>query len=90
MNTTILKTARRLWCVGHADRATQRANMRKWVRSVRQLGGNWVMAASQPRLRVPVADGKISSLVLPFPMRTPRSLEEAYAARTTYSSRRQA
>lgn len=81
MNTKLLTTARRLWCVGHADRATQRQNMRKWVRSLRQLGGNWVMAASQPRLRVPVPDGKISSMVLPFPLRTPRSLHEAYAFR---------
>ena len=81
MNTTILKTARRLWCVGHADRATQRANMRKWVRSVRLLGDRWVMAAREPRLTPPVPDGKISSLVLPFPLRTPRSLHEAYEAR---------
>lgn len=81
MNITILKTARRLWCVGHADRATQRANMRKWVRSVRMLGDRWVMVNGQRRLATPIQEGKISSLVLPFPMRTPRSLEEAYAAR---------
>ena len=81
MNTKLLTTARRLWCVGHADRATQRANMRKWVRSVRLLGSRWIMAASQPRLRTPVPDGKISSMVLPFPLRTPRSLHEAYEAR---------
>lgn len=81
MNTTMLKLARRLWCVGHADRATQRANMRKWVRSVRLLGDRWVMAAREPRLTIPVPDGKISSLVLPFPLRTPRSLHEAFEAR---------
>lgn len=81
MNTTMLTTARRLWCSGHADRATQRANMRKWVRSVRQLGGSWVMAASQPRLSRPIPDGKLSSMVLPFSLRTPRSLHEAYEAR---------
>jgi hypothetical protein len=81
MNTTMLKMARRLWCIGHADRATQRANMRKWVRSVRQLGNRWVMANSQRRLATPIQEGKISSLVLPFPLRTPRSLEEAYEAR---------
>lgn len=81
MKTTLLTTARRLWCVGHADRATQRANMRKWVRSLRQLGNRWVMASGQQRLSQPVPDGKISSLVLPFPMRVPRSLEEAYEAR---------
>lgn len=81
MNTKLLSAGRRLWCIGHADRATQRANMRKWVRSLRQLGGNWVMAANQPKLRTPVPDGQISSLVLPFPLRTPRSLHEAFEAR---------
>jgi hypothetical protein len=81
MKTELLKTARRLWCVGHADRATQRRNMRAWVRSVRQLGSRWVMVNGQRRLATPIQEGKISSLVLPFPMRTPRSLEEAYAAR---------
>lgn len=81
MNTTLLTTARRLWCVGHADRATQRANMRKWVSSVRLLGDRWVMAAREPRLATPVPEGQISSLVLPFPLRTPRSMHEAYEAR---------
>lgn len=81
MNTTLLTTARRLWCLGHADRATQRANMRKWVRSVRLLGDRWVMASREPRLATPVPEGQISSLVLPFPMRTPRSMHEAYEAR---------
>ncbi len=81
MNTTMLKTARRLWCMGHADRATQRANIHKWVRSVRLLGDRWVMAAREPRLATPVPEGQISSLVLPFPLRTPRSMGEAYEAR---------
>lgn len=81
MNTTLLTTARRLWCLGHADRATQRANMRKWVRSVRLLGDRWVMASREPRLATPVPEGQISSLVLPFPLRTPRSMHEAYEAR---------
>lgn len=81
MNTALLTTARRLWCVGHADRTTQRTNMRKWVRSLRQLGDRWVMSKHEQRLATPVPDGKISSLVLPFPLRTPRSLDEAYASR---------
>jgi hypothetical protein len=81
MNVTMLKMARRLWCVGHADRATQRANMRKWVRSVRMLGDRWVLAQGQGRLAAPIQEGKISSMVLPFPLRTPRSLEEASEAR---------
>ncbi len=81
MNVTMLKMARRLWCVGHADRATQRANMRKWVRSVRMLGDRWVLAQGQDRLAAPIQEGKISSMVLPFPLRTPRSLGEAFEAR---------
>jgi hypothetical protein len=81
MKTELLKTARRLWCVGHADRATQRANIRKWVQSLRQLGSHWVMAKPEIKLATPVPEGQISSLVLPFPMRTPRSLGEAYEAR---------
>lgn len=81
MKVTMLKMARRLWCVGHADRATQRANMRKWVRSVRMLGDRWVLAKGQGRLAAPIQEGKISSMVLPFPLRTPRSLEEASEAR---------
>lgn len=81
MNTKMLTTARRLWCVGHADRATQRANMRKWVRSVRLLGSRWIMAAPEPKLATPMADGQISSMVLAFPTRTPRSLHEALESR---------
>lgn len=81
MKTTMLTTARRLWCTGHADRATQRYNMRAWARSLRLLGARWVMAAREPRLTTPVPEGKISSLVLPFPIKTPRSFNEAYEAR---------
>lgn len=81
MNTTMLKLARRLWCVGHANRATQRANICKWVRSVRLLGDRWVMAKPDAKLAAPVPNGQISSLVLPFPTRTPRSTGEAFEAR---------
>ena len=81
MKTQMLIKARQLWCVGHADRATQRANIRKWVRSVRLLGDRWVMAKPDAKLAAPVPDGQISSLVLPFPTRTPRSMGEAYEAR---------
>jgi hypothetical protein len=81
MNTKLLKTGRRLWCIGHADRETQRANMRKWVRSLRQLGSRWVMATQETKLDAPVPEGQISSMVLPFPIRTPRSLSEAYESR---------
>jgi hypothetical protein len=44
MNTTRLVQARRLWSVGHVSRDMQRANMRKWVQSVRFLGDRWKMA----------------------------------------------
>lgn len=81
MNIKLLTTARRLWCTGHADRATQRHNMRAWARSMRLLGDRWVMATPEPKLLKPVPEGKISSLVLPFLMRTPRSLDEAMASR---------
>jgi hypothetical protein len=39
------------------------------------------MAKQEKRLAAPVPDGQISSLVLPFPTRTPRSTGEAYEAR---------
>jgi hypothetical protein len=81
MKTQMLIKARQLWCVGHADRATQRHNIRAWVRSVRQLGTSWVLARQKHRLIVPVPDGQISSMVLPFPTSTPRSTGEAFEAR---------
>jgi hypothetical protein len=39
------------------------------------------MAKHEKRLAAPVPEGQISSLVLPFPLRTPRSLGEAYESR---------
>lgn len=81
MKTTMLKKARSLWCVGHASPELQRRNIRAWVRSVRLLGSKWIMAQGEPRLNTPLPEGRMSSLVLPFPLRTPRSLEEAYEAR---------
>jgi len=44
MNTTRLVQVRRLWSVGHVSRDMQRANMRKWVQSIRFLGDRWKMA----------------------------------------------
>jgi hypothetical protein len=78
MKTQMLIKARQLWCVGHADRATQRHNIRAWVRSLRHLGTRWVMAHQERKLPVPVPEGQISSMVLPFTLRTPRRQGETF------------
>ena len=44
MNTTALSMARRLFIVRGVPTSTQRHNMRSWVRSVRFLGDNWLIA----------------------------------------------
>lgn len=42
MNTARLTQARRLFCTEFADRRVQRANIRRWVSSLRFLGNRWV------------------------------------------------
>lgn len=44
MNTHRLKQARRLFSWDLAPRHIQRANMLKWVMSVRSLGDRWLLA----------------------------------------------
>ena len=44
MNTQALQMARRLFVVQGVPTSTQRHNMRSWVRSVRFLGANWLIA----------------------------------------------
>lgn len=44
MNTKMLKLARRLWNVDYLPKDINRANARKWVRSVRILGDKWLLA----------------------------------------------
>lgn len=44
MNTKMLKVARRLWNVDGVPDQINRANARKWARSVRQLGDRWLLA----------------------------------------------
>jgi hypothetical protein len=44
MNTKMLKLARRLWNVPGCPRELNRANARKWVRSLRTLGDHWLLA----------------------------------------------
>jgi len=49
MNTQALSMARRLFIVDGVPSHTQRHNMRSWVRSVRFLGDNWLIAKPQER-----------------------------------------
>ena len=44
MKTTMLRRVRRLYNVDYIPREINRANQLKWVRSVRQLGSNWLLA----------------------------------------------
>jgi len=43
MDTTYLRMARRLWNVDYIPYWENRANQRKWVRSLRLLGNNWLL-----------------------------------------------
>ncbi|CAB4130609.1 hypothetical protein UFOVP133_5 [uncultured Caudovirales phage] len=52
MNTKILKQARCLWNVDNVSRETNRANQRKWVRSLRMLGDKWLLAKPMERKHV--------------------------------------
>lgn len=49
MNTKMLKMARRLWNVDYLPKDINRANVRKWVRSVRILGDKWLLAKKVER-----------------------------------------
>jgi hypothetical protein len=44
MNTKMLTKVRKLWNNPDASAELNRANMRKWVKSVRMLGSNWLLA----------------------------------------------
>ena len=44
MNVRILRHVRKLWNVDYVPREINRANQRKWVRSVRLLGDRWLLA----------------------------------------------
>ena len=43
MDITYLRMARRLWNVDYIPYWENRANQRKWVRSLRLLGNNWLL-----------------------------------------------
>lgn len=53
MNTRMLKHVRSLWDVDYIPREINRANQRKWVRSVRTLGDRWLLAHPVSRLSEP-------------------------------------
>jgi hypothetical protein len=44
MKTEMLKRARTLFNVDYMPPEINRANQRKWVRSIRRLGPNWLLA----------------------------------------------
>lgn len=50
MKTEMLKMARRLFNVSYVPQEINRANQRKWARSVKQLGSNWLLAKYVGRL----------------------------------------
>ena len=59
MKTNMLRLARRLYNVDYIPRETNRANQRKWVRSVRLLGSSWLLAEYVSRKVI--ADAQTSS-----------------------------
>jgi hypothetical protein len=44
MNTRLLKKVRKAWNNPDVPMELNRTNMRKWVKSVRMLGSNWLLA----------------------------------------------
>ena len=47
----LIKRALRLWNVPYVPRETNRANARKWIRSVQLLGDKWLLAKKIERLQ---------------------------------------
>lgn len=44
MNTKMLVRARQLFSVDYVPNEINRANQRKWIRSIRKLGDKWLLA----------------------------------------------
>ena len=44
MNTRMLTRARKLFNVDYLPASTNRYNQRQWVRQIRMLGDNWLLA----------------------------------------------
>ena len=47
----LVKHALRLWKVPHVSRETNRANARKWIKSVDRLGEKWLLAKKVQRIQ---------------------------------------
>lgn len=47
----LVKHALRLWNVPHVSRETNRANARKWIKSVDRLGDRWLLAKKVQRVQ---------------------------------------
>ena len=44
MDATMLRRARKLWTADFMPPEVNRANQRKWIRSIRMLGSKWLLA----------------------------------------------
>jgi hypothetical protein len=53
MNTQALKYVRQLFQAYDASPQTIRSYQRQWIRSVRNLGDNWLLAKKVERLETP-------------------------------------
>jgi hypothetical protein len=49
MNTKMLTKARELFSVDYMPQEINRANQRKWIRSIRRLGDKWLLAKNIER-----------------------------------------
>ena len=49
MNRQLVRKARQLWDVEGVPAEINRANRRKWIRSVHQLGSKWLLAVPVER-----------------------------------------
>lgn len=54
--TQLMRHAVRLWSVKHVPRKINRANARKWLRSVELLGEKWLVG--QPRTKEQLMKGQ--------------------------------
>ena len=51
MNTTQLKRVRRMFFHDLVEPSTARHNARQWVKAIRNLGGNWLLAKKVERVK---------------------------------------
>jgi hypothetical protein len=51
MNVRMLRHVRQLWNVPFVPQSINRANQRKWIRSVRLLGDKWLIVKHVERLK---------------------------------------